>query len=127
VSEPMWKKEILNTQPTPLSTQSTASMAAYTDAMNRFTKAATSFMEHVHLLTEARDAYQTAMTNSAEIRSKLDANDRTLRSLMNQLEQVVSAHLGEPVPDKKRPEMMKVEAIRTDTNGAPATGEKFLP
>ena len=29
-------------------------MASYTDAMNQFTQAATAFMDHVRLLTEAR-------------------------------------------------------------------------
>ena len=60
MSEPMmWKKENL------VSTPATPSMASYTDAMNKFTQAATAFMDHVHLLTEARDAYQMAITASA--------------------------------------------------------------
>jgi hypothetical protein len=40
----------------------------------------------------------------------LDANDQTLRSLITQLEQVVNTHFGEPIPDKKKPEPMKLEA-----------------
>jgi len=55
-----------------------------------------------------------------------DAGDHSLRSLMSQLEQVVSTHMGEPVPDRKRPELVKAEPIRT--NGAStATSGKFLP
>lgn len=121
----MWKKENLaSTQPPP-------TMATYTDAMNQFTKAATAFMEHVHLLTEARDAYQAAMAASTALRNSLQTGDQTLGSLMTQMEQVVNAHLGVQVPDKKKQETLtsdalKVEAIRT--NGASTgTDGKFLP
>ena len=106
----MWKKDVTpSTQPPP-------SMATYTDAMNKFTKAATAFMDHVHLLSEARDAYQAAMTASTALRNSLETGDQALRSLMTQMEQVVSAHLGEPSSDKK-----KVEAIRTNGEST-ATG-----
>ena len=121
MSEPMmWKKENL------VSTPATPSMASYSDAMNKFTQAATAFMDHVHLLTEARDAYQMAITASASLRSSLDAGDRALRSLMTQMEQVVNAHLGEASLERKKPEALKVEAIRT--NGDSTTlGGAFLP
>jgi hypothetical protein len=99
----IWKKDLTSSTPPP------PSMATYTDAMNKFTKAATAFMDHVHLLSEARDAYQAAMTASTALRNTLEAGDQALRSLMTQMEQVVSAHLGEPSSDKK-----KVEAIRTN-------------
>ena len=50
MSEAMWRKENgVSAQPTP-------SMATYSDAMNKFAKAATAFMDQVHLLNEARDA-----------------------------------------------------------------------
>jgi len=89
-------------------------MATYTDAMNKFTKAATAFMDHVHLLTEARDAYQMAITASASLRSSLDAGDRALRSLMTQMEQVVNAHMGESILDGKKPEALKPEALKVE-------------
>ena len=109
MSAAMWKREDgVNTPPAP-------TLAMYTDAMNKFTKAAEAFMEHVHLLTEAREAYQEAMSSSAALRSSLDAGDKTLRSLMLQLEQVVSAHLGEPPVDKKKTEPTKVEPIRANS------------
>ena len=123
MSEAMWRKE------SGVITQATPSMATYTEAMNKFTKAATEFMEHVHLLNEARDAYQTAMANSTALRNSLDTGDQALRSLMTQMEQVASAHLRESGFERKRPEpfkpeVSKVEAIRTNTESA---GGKFLP
>jgi hypothetical protein len=109
-----------------VSAPATPSMATYTDAMNKFTKSATAFMEHVHLLTEARDAYQMAIAASASLRNSLDAGDQALRSLMTQMEQVINAHLGEASRDRKKPEALKVEAIRT--NGDSTTpGGTFLP
>src|ERR1700687_1324469 len=108
-----------------VSTPATPSMATYTDAMNKFTKSATAFMEHVHLLTEARDAYQMAIAASASLRSSLDAGDQALRSLMTQMEQVVNAHLGEANLDKKKPEALKVEAIRTSGDNTVPGGKIF--
>ena len=109
MSAAVWKKEDgVGLQPTPTVTM-------YTEAMNKFTKSATAFMDQVHILTEARDAYQEAMAASTALRERLDAGDQTLRSLMTQLEQVVSAHLGEHARDRKRPEPVKVEA--NGTNG----------
>ena len=105
----MWKKENdVGTQPTP-------TMATYSEAMDKFTKSATAFMEHVHHLTQARDAYQEAMTVSTAIRNSLDAGDQALRTLMLQLEQAVNVNLGKPALDKKRPEPVKVEAARADS------------
>ena len=98
----MWKKEdVAGAQPT---------LTMYTEAMNKFTKSASAFMEQVHLLTEARDAYEEAMTASRALRNSLDTGDQILRSLFTQLEQVVNTHFGEAGPDKKNPEPMKVEA-----------------
>ena len=109
----MWKREDgMGTQPMP-------SWAMYAEAMNKFSRSATAFMEHVHLLTEARTAYQEAMAVGTELRNRLDAGDRTLRGLMAQLEQVVSAHLGEAPLDGKRPELVKGENARTNSQ---ATG-----
>jgi hypothetical protein len=99
--------------------------------MNKFTNAATAFMDHVHLLTEARDAYQTAITASAAIRGSLDAGDQALRSLMTQMEQVVNAHLGEAVVERKRQEALKPDAVKVEpirTNGESAVpGGRFVP
>jgi hypothetical protein len=85
----------------------------------------------VHLLTEARDAYQTAITASAAIRTSLDARDQALRSLMTQKEQVVNAHLGQAVVERRRPEALKPDAVRVEairTNGESAVPDaRFLP
>jgi hypothetical protein len=103
----MWKKENdVGTQPTP-------TMATYSEAMDKFTKSATAFLEHVHHLTQARDAYQEAMTTSTAIRNNLDAGDQALRSLMLQLEEAVNVNLGKA--DKKRPEPVRVVAARADS------------
>jgi hypothetical protein len=86
-------------------------MATYTEAVNEFTKNATAFIEQLPLLTKARDAYEQAMRASAELRKVLDAGEENLRTFMSQLEQVVNVHVGQTVPDKKKPEPVKVEAI----------------
>jgi len=103
MSEAPWRRdEGTGQEPTP-------SWAPYAEAANRFRSCAEAFMEHVHLLTEARSAYQQAMSASTELRSRLDAGDQTLKSIMTQLEQVVTDHLSEPVVERKKPELVKVE------------------
>ena len=82
--------------------------------MNKFTKSAKVFMEHMHLLNEARYEYQKALTTSTPLRN-LDAGDQALRSLMTQLEQVFNAHLGEPGLDREKPEVVKAESTRTNS------------
>src|ERR1700680_4516656 len=96
-----WKKE------DGVRAQLTPTWAIYADAMNRFTKSATAFMEHVHLLTEAREAYEEAMKASVAVRNSLDSGDPTLRSLRAQLARVVNDHLDEPTFDRKKPELLK--------------------
>jgi hypothetical protein len=106
----MWKKEDdMGTQPVP-------TWAMYAEAMNNFSRSATAFMEHVHLLTEARTAYQEAMAVGTALRNRLDAGDQTLRSLMTQLEQVVNDHLGEPALEKKL-ELVKDDSTRAKSEG----------
>jgi hypothetical protein len=106
----MWKDSV-GTQPTP-------TMATYSEAMDRFTNSATAFLDHVHHLTQARDAYQEAMTASAAIRNSLNTGDQALRSLMRQLEQAVNVNLGKPDLDKKKPEPVRVEAARAESERA---------
>jgi hypothetical protein len=100
--------------------QSVPSWATYAEAMNKFRRSASAFMEHVHLLTEARTAYQEAISVGTELRKRLDVGDDTLRSLMGQLEQVVNVHMSEPVSDRKKPELVKVETSRGKNESAEA-------
>ncbi len=90
-------------------------LAAYTGAVEEFRSSATEFMQHVNLLAKAREAYQQAMTSSAELRAVLDAGDENLRTLMTQLEQALNLHMSKPVLDRKKPEPARVEAIREST------------
>jgi exonuclease VII small subunit len=110
LEDEMWKKEDeTGTQRLP------ASMATYSEAVDEFSKQATEFLTYMPLLTKARDAYQRAMAVSAEVRSMLDAGDKTLQTLMTQLEEAVSVHLSKASADKKKPESVKVEPARATT------------
>lgn len=100
-------------------------MEAYTEAVNEFTKNATAFIEQLPLLTKARDAYDQAMKASAELRKVLDAGEEDLRALMTQLAEVLNDHVVKPAPDKKKPELAKLEAIRGIDEGT--TGVKAFP
>jgi hypothetical protein len=93
------------------------SMAAYTEAVNEFTRNATAFIEHVPLLTKARDAHDKAMKASAEVRKVLDKGEEDLRALMNHLIQVLSSNVVMVAPDKKRPEPTQLETIRGADKG----------
>ena len=95
-------------------------MTTYTEAMNEFTKNATAFIEHLPLLTKARDAYDQAMRASAEVRKVLDGGEENLRTLMTQLEQAINVHVVKPAPDKKKPEPGRAEAIRRTDGGTGA-------
>jgi hypothetical protein len=115
--EAIWKKEDSK------GPQSAPNWALYSEALNKFRTSAEAFMAHVHLLNEARDAYQKAISTSTELRNRLDAGDVALRSVMAQLEQVVTDDLS-GVPDRKRPELVKAEPIRGKIEGT-GTGLTF--
>jgi len=100
-------------------------MATYIDAVEDFRKSATAFMQHVDLLAQARDAYQQAMTASAELRTVLDAGDENLRTLMSQLEQALNLHMAKPVLDRKKPEPVKVDPVKT--NGESTSAVRAFP
>jgi hypothetical protein len=120
----MWKKEDKEDKEDNVGAQPSPTLAMYTEAVNKFSKSAAAFMEHVRLLTEARDAYQEAMSASTMLRRSLDAGDQSLRSLMTQLEQVVNAHFGEAALDKKQPETVKDTTVDSASTGG---GRTFLP
>jgi hypothetical protein len=92
----------------------TPALAIYTEAVNKLTKSAKVFMEHMHLLNEVRYEYQKALTTRTPL-CNLGAGDQALRSLMKQLEQVFNAHLGEPALDRKKLEVVKAESTRTNS------------
>jgi flagellar biosynthesis chaperone FliJ len=100
-------------------------MATYMDAVEEFRESATAFIQNLNLLAQAREAYQQAMTASAELRSVLDAGDQNLRTLMTQLEQALDLHTTRPTLDKKKPEPVKVEAVKP--NGESAGGVRTFP
>jgi exonuclease VII small subunit len=101
---------------------SPVTMERYKEAVNEFTKNATAFIEHLPLLTKARDAYEQAMRASAELRKVLDSREKILQTMMTKMEQEVNIHQAKPAPDKKKPEPIKVEAIRGSDEGV-----KWLP
>jgi hypothetical protein len=101
-------------------------MATYMGAVEEFRESATAFIQNLSLLGQAREAYQQAITASADLRSVLDAGDENLRTLMVQLEQALDLHIiGKPVLDKKKPEPVKVEAIKV--NGESTGGVRRFP
>ena len=113
----MWKteNEALAAQPT------LATMATYREALEEFTRNATALIGQIPLFTKARDAYEQAMRASANLRTVLDTGDETLRLLMIELEQAVNLHL--PVPEKRKPEAMRIEVIGADgRNSLAASG-----
>jgi hypothetical protein len=101
-------------------------MRTYVDAVEEFRDSATQFMQHLNLLAQARDAYQQAITASAELRTVLDTGDENLRTLMVQMEQALNLHMSKPAIDnKKKPEAVRVEAFKP--NGENAGGVRTFP
>ena len=94
----------------PLDT--TETVAAYQEAMKEFATSASQFLEHIALLTKARDSYKRAMAVSTVLRDTLDSGDDILRDLMAKVEQAVDVRPGNDSSDKKRPETPKVEPIK---------------
>ena len=115
----MWKKE------NEVAGQHLASMATYSEAVDEFSKQAAELLAHMPVLNKARDAYQRAMTVSAEVRSMLNAGDTNLQTLMAQLEQAVALHLSKPSSDKKKPESVTAEP--TEAKSEPPDYSRILP
>ena len=92
-------------------------LGAYTEAVTKFTKSASAFIEHLPLLADARRAYEEASRASAELRRVLDAGDENLRALMAHLEQMANVHfLGAPGAksgsDVRNTELSKLGPVR---------------
>jgi exonuclease VII small subunit len=112
----MWTKETKEKDDVaPLGTTDT--VAAYEEAMKEFATSAAEFLEHIALLTKARDSYQRAMSVSTRLRGRLDKGDELLRTLMTKVEEAIDAQAGKETSDTKKPAPAKVETIR-------AAGEK---
>jgi hypothetical protein len=92
-------------------------MATYIGAADEFGRSAKEFLQHVNLLHQAWNAYEQAMTASAELRTVLDNGDENLRTLMTQLEQAVSSSFGRPVDSGKKPEAPRDEVMKASAAG----------
>jgi hypothetical protein len=95
-------------------------MATYMNAVEEFRESATAFIQHMNLLAKTRESYQQAMSASGELRTVLDAGDENLRTLMSQLEHALDLHTGKPVLDRKKPEPVRMEAIKPSGESARA-------
>lgn len=113
-SESILQMEGAQSQQQPVSSPS---MTTYTDALNKFIKNATEFIEQLPLLSEARDAYVQAMKASKELRQVLDSGDENLRTLMIRMEQMVNIHIVKSDVERKKPDVSKVEPIRATDQG----------
>ena len=97
---------------------SAETVTAYEQAMKEFATSAAAFLQHIPLLTKARDAYQRAVAISAQLRSTLDKGDEILRNLMAQVDQAVNAQRGQDAPNQNKPEVTKVETIKASVEKA---------
>lgn len=106
-------------------------IAAYTEAMERFSESAKAFLQHVDLLNEARIEYKKAAVASRALRNILNTGDEALRTLMTQLETAISNSVGEPVLSEKDTEPMRepveVEAMKAGATGASTGVVKTFP
>jgi exonuclease VII small subunit len=109
----MWKKYEDGNQ-----LGSAETVTAYEEAMKEFATSAAEFLQHIPLLTKARDAYQRAVTISTQLRGTLDRGDEILRNLMGQVEHAVNVQRGQDAPNQNKPEVTKVETIKASEEKA---------
>jgi hypothetical protein len=118
----MWKdKEIANEVPATEPVR--GNIAGYREAVQEFSDRAAEFLKCLPLLSSTRDAYERAMSISAEVRKVLDTGDETLRRMMGQIEDAVHGQLGSR-PEKKKPEIVKMESSKSEEAAA---SPKALP
>jgi hypothetical protein len=98
--------------------KATGSITTYREAVEEFSTNASEFLKCVPTLIKTRDAYQRAISISAEVRKLLDTGDEKLRTMMSQIEEAINVQLAKQ-PDKKRPEVSKPELFRTGTSTPP--------
>lgn len=109
----MWRKYEEGNQLGPAET-----VTAYEEAMKEFATTAAEFLQHIPLLTKARDAYERAVSISTQLRGTLDRGDETLRTLMAQVEHAVNAQRGQDAPNENKPEATKVETSKASVEKA---------
>lgn len=109
----MWKHESKDVPPQRM----TEALADYEEAVKEFSACATEFLQHIPVLTKARDAYRLAMLVSAQVRDILDRGDETLRDFMAQMEHAIHFQPDNAASDERKP-----EAVNVETNNA--SGEK---
>jgi exonuclease VII small subunit len=85
-------------------------MATYFQATEEFGRTANEFLRQVILLPQAWHSYQQAAEASAKLREILDTRDETLRKLMAQLEQAISAPFGKPILAERKTDIPKANA-----------------
>jgi hypothetical protein len=114
----MWKeKEVSASEPVR------GNIATYREAVQEFSDSAAEFLKCLPILTSTRDAYERAMSISAEVRKVLDTGDETLRRMMRQIEDAVQAQLASR-PEKKKPEIVKMDATKSEEG---TSSPKLLP
>jgi hypothetical protein len=94
------------------------SISTYREAVEEFSTNASEFLKCVPTLTKTRDAYQRAMSISAEVRKLLDTGDEKLGTMMSQIEEAINVQLAKH-PDKKRLEVLKPEPFSPGTSTPP--------
>ncbi len=104
----MWKdREVPSSEPVR------GNIATYREAVQEFSDSAAEFLKSLPILTSTREAYERAMSISAEVRKVLDTGDETLRRMMGQIEDAVHAQLTSR-PEKKKPEIVKMDATKPE-------------
>jgi hypothetical protein len=98
--------------------KASGSITTYREAVEEFSTNASEFLKSVPTLIKTRDAYQRAMSISAEVRKLLDTGDEKLRAVMKQIEEAFNVQFAKQ-PDKKRPEVSTPELFRTGTSTPP--------
>lgn len=114
----MWKNQNNDVAPQRMSD----ALVAYEEAVREFSATATEFLEHIPLLTKARDAYQRAIAVSTQLRGILDRGDETLHNFMDQMQRAVNIQLDNAVSDEKKPEAVKEELTKARGGKADAAG-----
>lgn len=95
------------TPPATLLGRGNRSLSAYASAAEMFRSCAAQFIQHLHHLVQARNAFQQAITASAELRAKLDVKDDGLRTLMTQMENALDVPPRRPSPDEQEADTVK--------------------